>query len=135
MAQQGLFTQGTSVQDLMADRRQRGTDLQNMLMQQAAQGARNPVRAQGASMLGSILGRSLAGAMGGQDTEMEKLTAKNAQRSEGEASRGPVAHASLRYGRGRFAGIVHTGCRAKWPDSRHRSLGHLGKSEDDGSLG
>jgi uncharacterized protein YaeQ len=80
MAQQGLFTQGPSVTDLLQQRNQRGADLQQHLMQQAAQGARDPMKAQAASLIGSSLGRALAGSMGGgQDKQVEAIEAKNAQ--------------------------------------------------------
>ena len=79
MAQQGLFTQGPSVSDLLQQRNQRGADLQQQLMQQAAQGARDPMKAQAASLIGSSLGRALAGSMGGgQDKQVEALKAQEA---------------------------------------------------------
>tara|TARA_R110002167_G_scaffold69316_1_gene195345 strand:+ start:42 stop:1358 length:1317 start_codon:yes stop_codon:yes gene_type:complete len=72
MAQyQGLFTQGPSVEDLLQQRRTRADDLQQQLMQGAAQGARDPMAAQTYSLLGSTLGRYLAGKTGGEDKEME----------------------------------------------------------------
>ena len=77
--QQGLFTTGPSVEDLLQQRNTRALDLQQKLMQGAAQGARDPAKAQAVSFLGSSLGRALGGAMGGQDEELEKLKAKNAE--------------------------------------------------------
>ena len=71
MANQGLFTTGPSVEDLLQQRNTRALDLQRKLMQGAAQGARDPAKAQAVSFLGSSLGRALAGAMGGEDKEME----------------------------------------------------------------
>jgi hypothetical protein len=79
MAQQGLFTQGPSVQDLLTQRNKRAGDLQQQLMMQAAQGARNPAKMRAVSLLGSSLGRALAGGMGGQDKQREQLETKNAQ--------------------------------------------------------
>ena len=76
--QAGLFTQGPSVDDLLQQRNKRSMDLQQSLMQQAAQGSRTPAKARAISLLGSSLGRALGGAVGGQDTEMEKLKARNA---------------------------------------------------------
>ena len=71
MAQQGLFTAGTSIEELLAKRNTRSNALQQSLMANAAQGARDPMKAQAFSLLGSSLGRALAGAMGGEDKEME----------------------------------------------------------------
>jgi len=79
MAQQGLFTQGPSVSDLLQQRNQRSTDLQQQLMQQASQGARDPMKAQAASLIGSSLGRALAGSMGGEDKQVEAIKAQEAQ--------------------------------------------------------
>jgi hypothetical protein len=79
MANQGLFTSGPSVDDLLQQRNTRALDLQRQLMQGAAQGARDPAKAQAVSFLGSSLGRALGGAMGGGDKEMEKLKAEAAQ--------------------------------------------------------
>ena len=79
--QAGLFTQGPSVGDLLQQRNRRSMDLQQSLMQQAAQGSRTPAKARAFSLLGSSLGRALGGAMGGQDTEREKLKAKEAQQA------------------------------------------------------
>lgn len=79
MATQGLFTQGPSVEDLLAKRNKRSFDLQQTLMQQAAQGARDPAKAQAISLLGSTLGRAIAGSMGGgKDAEVEKIQAQEA---------------------------------------------------------
>ena len=77
MAMQGLFTQGPSVEDILAKRNKSQFDLQQQLMNQAAQGARDPAKMRAVSLLGSSLGRALGGAMGGQDEELEKLKAKN----------------------------------------------------------
>lgn len=72
--QQGLFTQGPSVQDILAKRNQRQFDLQQQLMQQAAQGARDPAKMRAVSLLGSSLGRALGGAMGGgDDAELDEI--------------------------------------------------------------
>ena len=80
MAYQGLFTQGPTVDDLLQKRNQRAQDMQKQLMNDAAQGARDPQRARMGSMFGSIIGRALGNnAQGGADTEMEKLAAKNAE--------------------------------------------------------
>lgn len=79
MAYQGLFTTGTSVEELLSQRNKRSADLQQQLMQQAAQGARDPMQARAASFLGSSLGRALGNSQGGKDSEMEKLKAKNDQ--------------------------------------------------------
>ena len=46
MANQGLFTTGPSVEDLLQQRNTRALDLQQQLMQGAAQGARDPAKAQ-----------------------------------------------------------------------------------------
>jgi hypothetical protein len=80
--QQGLFTTGPSVEDLLQQRNTRALDLQRQLMQGAAQGARDPAKAQAVSFLGSSLGRALAGAMGGEDKELENLKATEAKRQE-----------------------------------------------------
>ena len=81
--QQGLFTQGPSVQDILAKRNQRQFDLQQQLMQQAAQGARDPAKMRAVSLLGSSLGRALGGAMGGgDDSEVEKRKAQLVQQKE-----------------------------------------------------
>ena len=71
MANQGLFTQGPSVEDLLTQRNKRAFDLQQSLMQNAAQGARDPAKAQAISLLGSSLGRALAGSMG-EDEQLKK---------------------------------------------------------------
>ncbi len=80
MANQGLFTQGPSIDDLLAKRNQRASTLQQQLMTNAAQGARDPMKAQAASFLGSSLGRALAGGMDGGDSGREALEAKEAAR-------------------------------------------------------
>ena len=85
MAQNGLFTQGPSIDDLLAKRNQQGATLQQQLMQQAGQGSRDPMQAQAASLIGSSLGRALAGSLGGgQDAEREKLEATNAAQSQAQ---------------------------------------------------
>ena len=81
MANQGLFTQGPSIDDLLAKRNQRASTLQQQLMTNAAQGARDPMKAQAASFLGSSLGRALAGGMDGGDSGRKALEAKEAARS------------------------------------------------------
>ena len=73
---QGLFTAGTSVEELLAKRNTRANALQQSLMANAAQGAARPMEAQAYSLLGSSLGRALAGKMGGEDKEMEALKAR-----------------------------------------------------------
>mgnify|MGYP003641856909 CR=1 FL=1 len=86
MAVQGLFTQGPSVDDILAKRNKSQFDLQQQLMNQAAQGARDPAKMRAVSLLGSSLGRALGGAMGGQDEELEKRKAEIAEqkRLQGE---------------------------------------------------
>ena len=79
---QGLFTAGTSVEELLAKRNTRANALQQSLMDNAAQGAARPMEAQAYSLLGSSLGRALAGKMGGGDEAMEKLKATEAKRQE-----------------------------------------------------
>ena len=76
MAVQGLFTQGPSVDDILAKRNKSQFDLQQQLMNQAAQGARDPAKMRAVSLLGSSLGRALGGAMGGQDEELAKRQAE-----------------------------------------------------------
>jgi len=76
MAVQGLFTQGPSVQDILAKRNNQQFDMQQQLMNQAAQGARDPAKMRAVSLLGSSLGRALGGAMGGQDEELDKRQAE-----------------------------------------------------------
>ena len=76
MAQQGLFTQGLSVDDLLQQRNKSATDLQQQLMQNAAQGARDPAKAQAVSFLGSSLGRALGSAVGGEDEILAKRQAE-----------------------------------------------------------
>ena len=89
--QQGLFTQGPSVEDLLTQRNQRAGDLQQQLMMQAAQGARSPAKMQAASLLGSSLGRALAGGMDkGEDKQMEKLKAANASQEAMQQQYGEV---------------------------------------------
>lgn len=82
MSYQGLFTQGTTVDELLAKRSKRQQDMQQQLMNQAAQGARDPQRARMGSMFGSILGRALGDNAGGADTERQALEAKNLSRDE-----------------------------------------------------
>ena len=77
MAQQGLFTAGTSIEELLEKRNTRANALQQSLMANAAQGARDPMKAQAFSLLGSSLGRALAGGMEGSDKQMDALKAKN----------------------------------------------------------
>jgi len=79
MAQQGLFTAGTSIEELLEKRNTRANALQQSLMANAAQGAARPMEAQAYSLLGSSLGRALAGGMGGEDEQMDALKAKNAE--------------------------------------------------------
>lgn len=75
----GLFTEGPSIDELMAKRNERSTALQRSLATQAGQGARDPMQAQAASLLGSSLGRALAGSMDGGDYRA-KLEAKEAEK-------------------------------------------------------
>jgi hypothetical protein len=67
----GLFTAGNPVADILEKRRIRAQDLQNQMMQAAAQGAARPDKARLASFLGSAIGRGLAGAM--PDPELDKI--------------------------------------------------------------
>lgn len=67
----GLFTAGNPVADILEKRRIRAQNLQNQMMQAAAQGAARPDKARLASFLGSAIGRGLAGAM--PDPELDKL--------------------------------------------------------------
>jgi len=83
MAQQGLFTQGPSIDDLLQKRNKRSSDLQRQLMQQASRGAARPMETQAASLIGSSLGRALAGAMDGGSTR-EKLEAEQAKQSQAQ---------------------------------------------------
>ncbi len=76
----GLFTEGPSIDELMAKRNQRSSALQQSLATQAGQGARDPMQAQAASLLGSSLGRALAGSMDGGDYR-SKLEAKEADKN------------------------------------------------------
>jgi len=80
MAQQGLFTAGTSIEELLEKRRTRANALQQSLMANAAQGAARPMEAQAYSLLGSSLGRALAGGMEGSDKQMDTLKAEEANR-------------------------------------------------------
>jgi len=82
MAQQGLFTAGTSIEELLEKRNTRANALQQSLMANAAQGARDPMKAQAFSLLGSSLGRALAGGMDGSDKQMDALKATEAKRQE-----------------------------------------------------
>ena len=87
MAYQGLFTQGPTVDDLLQKRNQRAQDMQKQLMNDAAQGARDPQRARMGSMFGSIIGRALGNnAQGGADSEMEKLKAQQEAQATGQAT-------------------------------------------------
>ena len=82
---QGLFTAGTSIEELLAKRNTRANALQQSLMANAAQGAARPMQAQAASLIGSSLGRALAGSMsGGQDAERAKIEAANAAQSQAQ---------------------------------------------------
>ena len=72
MAYQGLFTQGPTVDDLLQKRNKRQQDMQQQLMNDAAQGARDPQRARMGSMFGSIIGRALGNNAGGADTELQQ---------------------------------------------------------------
>jgi len=83
--QTGLFTQGPSVEDILAKRNKRSGDLQAQLMTQAAQGARDPAKARAISFLGSSLGRALGGSMG-DGNGREDLEAKEAERQAQRAS-------------------------------------------------
>ena len=82
MAQQGLFTQLPSVDELLQQRNKRATDLQQTLMNNAAQGARDPAKARAVSFLGSALGRALGDSMGGEDEQMSKRKAAIEQQTE-----------------------------------------------------
>ena len=75
MAQQGLFTEQTSVDDLLAQRNKSATDLQQTLMNNAAQGARDPAKAKAVSFLGSALGRALGDSMSGADDQLNERRA------------------------------------------------------------
>ena len=88
MAQQGLFTQLPSIDDLLQQRNKRATDLQQQLMQNAAQGARDPAKAKAVSFLGSALGRALGDSMGGEDKIMAERKADIAQQEEMQAKFG-----------------------------------------------
>ena len=82
MAQQGLFTQLPSVDELLQQRNKRATDLQQTLMTNAAQGARDPAKARAVSFLGSALGRALGDSMGGEDKIMAERKADIEQQTE-----------------------------------------------------
>lgn len=82
MASQGLFTQGITVDDLLKQRRVRSQQQQQLMANQAAQGARDPQRARMGSMFGSIIGKALGDNAGGADSEMEKLKADNASQED-----------------------------------------------------
>ena len=82
MAQQGLFTQLPSVDELLQQRNKRATDLQQTLMTNAAQGARDPAKARAVSFLGSTLGRALGDSMGGEDKIMAERKADIEQQTE-----------------------------------------------------
>jgi len=56
--------------------------MQQQLMQQAAQGARDPAKMRAVSLLGSSLGRALGGAMGGEDKELAGIEAANANQKD-----------------------------------------------------
>ena len=84
MASNGLFTQGLSVDDLLAKRSQRSQEQQRQMADYAAQGARDPQRARMGSMFGSIIGRALGDNSGGGDAEMDRLKATNAAQSEAQ---------------------------------------------------
>jgi len=86
MAYQGLFTQGITVDDLLKQRRVRSQANQQQMMNDAAQGARDPQRARMGSMFGSIIGRALGDNAGGADEEMEKLQAQRAAQAEGQTT-------------------------------------------------
>ena len=73
-----LFTSGPSVEDLLASRDKDALDLQRQLMKGAAQGARDPAKAQAVSFLGSSLGRALGASMGGEDKQVQAIKDKNA---------------------------------------------------------
>ena len=82
---QGLFTSGPSIDDLLAKRDANALDLQRQLMKGAAQGARDPAKAQAVSFLGSSIGRALGASMnGGRDAEMEKREAQLAAQSKAQ---------------------------------------------------
>ena len=90
MASQGLFTQGITVDDLLKQRRVRSQANQQQMMNDAAQGARDPQRARMGSMFGSIIGKALGDNAGGADSEMEKLKASNAQKQQFQGSYGEL---------------------------------------------
>jgi hypothetical protein len=70
----GLFTAGNPVADILEKRRIRAQDLQNQMMQVAAQGAARPDKARLASFLGSAIGRGLAGNL--PDPEIDRIKAE-----------------------------------------------------------
>ena len=80
----GLFTKGPSVNDLLAQRNKRSTDLQQTLMKNASRKARAPAKAKAISFLGSTLGRALGNASGGEDTEMAERKASIAAQQEAQ---------------------------------------------------
>ena len=82
MASQGLFTQGITVDDLLKKRSIRSQQQQQLMADQAAQGARDPQRARMGSMFGSIIGKALGDNAGGADSERAALEAKNAQQKQ-----------------------------------------------------
>ena len=82
MAQQGLFTQLPSVDELLQQRNKGATDLQQTLMTNAAQGARDPAKARAVSFLGSTLGRALGDSMSGEDKIMAERKADIEQQTE-----------------------------------------------------
>jgi len=86
MAQQGLFTQGPSVDDILQKRNKYQYDMQQQLMNQAAQGARDPAKMRAVSLLGSSLGRALGGSMDDGANGREALEAKAAQQQDKQAS-------------------------------------------------
>jgi hypothetical protein len=139
---QGLFTQGPTVEDLLQKRRQRAGDLQQQLMQQAAQGARNPEKARAISFLGSSLGRALGGAMGGEDKEMQKRETAEAKRQElvgqnMEASQGSAAamfaHAKVLQGQNytKAAADMTNKAVAKQKEEKEVAAAAQSKAEDD----
>ena len=62
--------------------------MQQQLMNDAAQGARDPQRARMGSMFGSIIGRALGNNSGGADTERAKLEARNLQQKNMQVAYG-----------------------------------------------
>lgn len=76
----GLFTNApqVTVQDLLQQRSKRQADLQAQLMAAAGQGAKDPQKAQMFTLLGSGIGRAIAGAVG-DDPQMEAAQAREAE--------------------------------------------------------